>query len=86
MICYDIIDVFEGINVIKTSESKECDMCHYCYFLNKGFRFQPNVCNRCQDLLIMSTNLSGIAILNIKDTDYRCISSEISKKEGINFM
>ena len=31
---YDRIDVFEGIYVKKTSESKECDICHYRYFLN----------------------------------------------------
>ena len=27
------------------------------YLLNKGFKFQPNVCNRCHDVL-MSVNLS----------------------------
>ena len=53
-------------------------------FLNKGFKFQPNVCNRCNDLLMMSLNLSDIAILNIKSTDYRCIISGISKSEAIN--
>ena len=31
-------------------------------FLNKGFTFQPNVCNRCHDLLIMYMSLSTIAI------------------------
>ena len=39
MLYYDRIDVSEGIDVIKTSESKECDICHYWYFLNKGFKF-----------------------------------------------
>ena len=33
----DRIDVSEGINIDKTSESKECDICHYWYFLNKCF-------------------------------------------------
>ena len=47
----------KGID-IKTSESKECDICHYCYFLDKGFKFQLNVCNECHDLLMMSMNLS----------------------------
>ena len=32
------------------------------YFLNKGFKLQPNVCNRCHDLLMMSLNLSDITI------------------------
>ena len=48
--------------------------------------FQPNVCNRFHDLLMMSMNLSDIAILNIKGCDYRCIISRISKNETINVM
>ena len=71
MLYYNIIDFSEGININKTSESKECDVFHYWYFLNKGFTFQPNVCNRCYDLLMMSMNLSNIAILNIKSADYQ---------------
>ena len=34
MLCYDRIDVSEGIDFNKTSESKECNICHYSYFLN----------------------------------------------------
>ena len=71
MLCLDRLDVSEGIHVNKTSASKECDICHYWYFLNKGFKFQPNVCNICHDLLMMYMNLSDIAILNIKGSDYR---------------
>ena len=47
MLYFDGIDVSEGIDVNKTSASKECNICHYWYFLKKGFRFQLNVCNRC---------------------------------------
>ena len=66
MLYYDRIDVSEGLDVNKTSALKECDICHYWYFLNYSFKFQPNVCNRCHDLLMMSMNLSDIAVLNIK--------------------
>ena len=72
---FDRIDVSEEIDVDRTSASKECVICHYWYFLNKGFKFQPNICNRCHDLLMMSMNFSGIAILNIKGSDYCCIIS-----------
>ena len=34
MLCYGRIDVSEEIDVNKTSTSKECDICHYWYFLN----------------------------------------------------
>ena len=36
---------------------QKCDICHYWYFLDEGFRFQPHVCNGCHDVLMMSTTL-----------------------------
>ena len=71
MLYFDRIDVSEGIDVNKTSASKECNICHYWYFLNHSFKFQQNICNRCHDSLMMSMNLSDIAILNAKCSDYR---------------
>ena len=62
MLYFNRIDVSEEINVDKTSASKECDISHYWYFLNYSFKFQPNVCTRCHDLLMISMNLSDIAI------------------------
>ena len=35
---------------------------------------------------MMSTNLSDIAILNIKGADYHCIISRISKSKAIKLM
>ena len=61
MLYYDRIDVFEGTDDNKTSQSKECYICHYWHFLDKDFKFQPNVCNGCHDLLMMSMSLSNIA-------------------------
>ena len=62
MLYDDRIDIFEGTDITKTSASKERDISHYCYSLNKGFEFQPYVCNRCYDLLMMSMNLGDIYI------------------------
>ena len=70
----------------KTSALKDCDICHYWYFLIYSFKFQPDVCNRCHDLLIISINLSHVAILNTKSSDYCCIISLISKNEAIKLM
>ena len=39
MLYYDRIDVSEGIGVNKTSAWKECDICHYWYFLDREFKF-----------------------------------------------
>ena len=65
MLYYDRIDVSEGIDVNKTSASKEDIICHYWYILDEGFEFQQDVCNEYHDVLIMSINLSDIDILNI---------------------
>ena len=86
MLYYDRFDVSEGIGDNKRSASKQCDVCHYWYFLNYSFKFQPNVCYRCHDLLIMSLILSDISFLNIKGSDYCCIISLISKNEGIDVL
>ena len=86
MLYFDRIDVSERIDANKTIPSKECDICNYWYFLNYSFKFQPNVCNRCHDFLMMSMNLSDIAILNIRGSDYCCIISLISKNEAISLL
>ena len=69
MLYCDRLEVSEGINVNKASKSKECDICNYWYFIDKGLKFQSNVYNRCHELLVMSVNLGDIAILNIKSAD-----------------
>ena len=76
------IDVSEGIDVNKTSTSKECDICHCWYFLSERFKFQSYLFNRCHNLL-MSINLSNIAILKIINTDYCCTNTRVTKSEAI---
>ena len=44
----DRIDVSEGTDINETSESKEWMLCHYSYFKDVGYKFQPYVCNGCQ--------------------------------------
>ena len=69
MLYYNRIDVPGGIFLHKTSASKECDVCYYWHFFNYSSKFQTNVCNRCDDLLMISINLSDIGILNNKGSD-----------------
>ena len=40
MLEYDRIDISEGIDVNKTNASKECDICHYWYFEDIGFKYE----------------------------------------------
>ena len=86
MLYYYRTDFSEGIDVNDTSESKECILCHYWYFLDKGFKFQPDVYNRCRDVLMMSMNLFDTAILNNHSVDYRCIIIGITKNEAVNLL
>ena len=86
MLYYDRIDVSERIDVNKTSETVECNICHYWYFFKERFKFQPYVCNRCHDLIMSSVKLSDIGILKIRNSDYRCIITGISKSKSIKLM
>ena len=86
MLYYDRTDVSEGITVNKTSSSKDYDIWYIWYYLNYGFKFQENICNRCHDLLMMSMNLSNISILKIEGSDYCYMISLISKNEAINLI
>ena len=87
MLYYDRIDASEGIDVNKTRESmKGAIFFHSWYYLNERFKFQPNVCIGCYDLLMMFMKLSNIAILNIKSNDYLCIISGINRRKAINLM
>ena len=78
---YEKSDVSEGIDTNKTSESKECMLCHYWYFKDVGFKF---VCNKCHDVLITACELKNIAILNVKGVDFRCTLWSIKKDEAVN--
>ena len=54
MLYYDRIEVSEGIDFDKTSESKDCIISNYWCFLDKGFKFQPYVYNGCHNVLMVS--------------------------------
>ena len=83
MVRYQKIDVSEGIDVNKTSASKECELCHYWFFKDIGHKFEKHVCNKCHDLLTMAYSLKNIAILSAKGATFRFILMGISKNEGL---
>ena len=51
MLEYDKIDISEGIYINKTDASTECSICHYWYFLDKAFKYEPYFCNDRYDLM-----------------------------------
>ena len=83
MLRYQKIDISEGIDINKFNASKECELCHYWFFKDIGFKFQEHFCNKCHDLLTIAYSLKDIAILNAKGNTYRCILMGTSKNEGL---
>ena len=65
MLEYDRIDVSEGIDINKTNASRECHICHYWYLLDKGFKYEPYLCNSCPNLMQKVTNFN-VAIASVK--------------------
>ena len=47
MLQYEKVDASEGIDVYKTSASKESELCHYWFFKDARFKFEEHDCNRC---------------------------------------
>ena len=60
MLQYKKISISEGIDTNKTSASKECELCHYQYFKDVGYKFQPYVCNGCHAVSMMAYELKNI--------------------------
>ena len=83
---YKRIDISEGIDVNKINLSKECNICHYWYFKDIGFKYQPYLCNGCHDLMQKAMGFNNIAIVYIKGSAYRIHFSHMSKDDAINIM
>ena len=86
MLEYNRIDISEGINVNKTILSKECDICHYCYFKDISFKYEKYLCNGCHDLMQKTMSFNNMAIAYVKGSAYRIHFWYMSKDDAINIM
>ena len=77
-------DISEGIDVNKTSLSKECDNCHYWYFKDIGFKYETYLCNGCHDLKQKAMSFNDVAIIYVKGSAYRIHLWCMSKNDGIS--
>ena len=71
MLEYDRIDIPEEIDINERNAYKECDICHYWYFLDKNVNYESYLCNGCHDLMQKAINFNDFAIVSIKGNDYR---------------
>ena len=67
MLEYDRVDLLERIDINKTNATAECNICHYWYFLDKNFKYQPYLCIGCHDLMQKAINFNDVAIVSIKE-------------------
>ena len=79
----------DRIDINKTNGSKECDIFHYRYFLDKGFNYEcnsiePCLCNGFHDLMQKAIIFNDVAIASIKENDYKIHFWYTSKNDAIN--
>ena len=86
MLEYDQRDIFEGLDINRTSASKEFDICQYWYFLNKSFSYQLYLCNVCHDLMEKATSFDDVAFVSIRENDNRIHFWYMSKNDAISKM
>ena len=86
MLEHDRIDISEGTDVNKTNLSKEFDICHYCYFKDICFKYEPYRCNGCHDLMQKAMSFNNVAIVYVKGSAYRIHFWYMSKDDAINIM
>ena len=86
MLEFDKIDISEGSDINKTNSSKKCDIYHYWYFLDKGFKYKPYLCNGCHDLMQKARNFNDVSIVSIKGSYYRIHFLYTSKDDSRNIM
>ena len=51
MLEYDRIDTGKELISIKQMHKKECDIYQYWYVLDWAFKYEPYLCNCCQNLM-----------------------------------
>ena len=86
MLEYNRIDISEGIEVNKTSLSKECYICHYWFFKDIGFKYESYLSNGCHELIQKAMSFNNVAIVYAKGSAYRIHFWYISKDDPINIV
>ena len=84
MLEYARIDISEWIDINSTTLSKECDICHYWYFKDVGFKYEPCLCNCCHDLMHKAMSFNNVAIVYVKGSANRTHFWYMSKDDAIN--
>ena len=78
------IDVSKRIGINKTTD---CIICHYWYFLQINFRFQPQECDSCHELMQKALSFNNkFASCLVKEGGCRIHLWFVSKSKAINLL
>ena len=86
MLEYDRINISEGTDIKKTNPSKKCNIFHYWFFKDIGFKCEPDLCNGCHNLMQKAVSFNNVAIVYVKGNAYRIQFWYMSKDNSINIM
>ena len=84
MLEYDRIYISEGIDTDKTSALNGCSICHYWYFVDKNFNYDPYLCNGCHYLMQKAVSFKNVAIISIKGNDLESIFLILTKMMALS--
>ena len=84
MLEYNRIDISEELML--TRQVQECDICHYWYFEEIGFKYEPYLCNSCHDLMQKAMSFDDVAIVYVKESAYKIHFWHMSKNNAISIM
>ena len=86
MLEYGRIDISERIDINKTNVSKEWKICHYWYFKDIGFKYEPHLCNVCHGFMQKAVSFNNIAIVYVKRSAYKIQFWYMTKDDAINMV
>ena len=71
------IDITEEADVVCTNaeSSKQCGICHFYFFKNRNFNYQPNVCNECHGAALRAQSITDLKIITTTKGTFRVVSN-----------
>ena len=76
----------ELILIKQICQKNVCDLCHYWYFEDIGFKYEPHLWNGCDNLMQKAVSFNNVAIAYVKGNAYRSHFWYMSKDDAFNIM
>ena len=95
MLEYGKIDISEEIDFNKSSNSRECSLCHFWCFIDtfdelgirrKNFNYQKYLCDGCHDMSMKAVSIKNLAMVYSKGNAYRIHFWYMSKDDQISII